>query len=76
MFAQTQSVGAHDAKRVGLIDHEKSTVPFFYLDELGKIWKVPVHAVEAFDDHADTFVFVPAALEQIVQALPVIVREG
>ena len=50
IFAQTQSVGAHDAKRVGLIDHEKSTVPFFYLDELGKIGQAASEAVDGLRD--------------------------
>ena len=76
MFADAAAACAHDAERVRLVDHQESLVARFHLDEAGQVGEVAVHAVKAFDGDQHALVAAANLAQQLVQALPVVVRKG
>ena len=61
--------------RVGLVDHQERLVPLLDLDELRQVGEVAVHAVDAFDDDQHAAILAADFGQQLVERLPVVVRE-
>src|SRR6516164_7285801 len=76
MLADAASPCPQYPKRVCLVDHQEDLVAFAQLDETRQVGEIPVHAVNAFEDHDDALVVAAMTLQQIVEHLPVIMPKG
>jgi len=75
MFAESEPARAHGAEGMGLVDHEKSGVAVFDFEKFREVREVAVHAVEALDDDADPLVVASAAMKNLVERFPIVVRK-
>ena len=76
MFADAAAVRAQHADGMGFVDHQQGLVPLLDLDEPRQVGKVAVHAVDAFDGDQHAAVFAAELRQQLIERLPIVVREG
>ncbi len=75
VLADAAAMRAHHADRMSFVDEQQRLVPFFNFDEARQIGIIAVHAVNAFDGDQHAAVFVPQFAEQLIERLPIVVRE-
>ena len=75
MFLNAPAAAAEHAERVRFVHHQKGAVAPLDLDEVRQVGNVAVHAVQAFDDDQHALVLQAALRQQLIQRLPIVVRE-
>jgi hypothetical protein len=66
---------AHDAERVGFVNHQEGSVLALELNEAGQLRIIAIHAVDPFQHDQHPLKVVALLAEDGVQCSPVIVRE-